>query len=98
MESAAALAEKENAFVYLLQCADGTLYAGWTNDLAHRVKAHQTGKGARYTRARLPVKLVYWERLPSKSAALKREAALKKLSRQEKLQLIAHSRLTPPAV
>ena len=74
--------------VYILRCGDGTLYTGCTNDLARRLKAHSTGKGAKYTRARLPVELVYAEDAPDKSQALKREAAIKALSRGEKLALI----------
>lgn len=78
----------ETYFVYLLRCRDGTLYCGSTNNLERRVKAHNSGKGAKYTRARRPVSLVYSEELPSKSEALRREAALKKLTRQQKLALI----------
>lgn len=78
---------EEKAFVYLLLCADGTLYTGWTNDLSGRLAAHNAGKGAKYTRARLPVRLVYWEQLASKRDALRREYALKRLSHQEKLAL-----------
>lgn len=77
------------AFVYVLRCADGTLYTGWTNDLEKRVKAHNDGRGAKYTHARRPVTLVYSEPLPSKEAALRREAAVKKLTRAQKLALIA---------
>lgn len=75
-------------FVYLLSCADGTLYCGFTNDLEKRVKAHGSGKGAKYTRSRLPVTLVYSESFSSKSEALSREWHLKRLSRAEKLKLI----------
>lgn len=75
-------------FVYILRCADGTLYTGWTNDLDARIKVHNEGKGAKYTRSRLPVTLCYYEELASKSEALKREAEIKKLSRKEKLKLI----------
>ena len=75
-------------YVYLLRCGDGTLYAGFTNDLARRLAAHNAGKGAKYTRSRLPVELVYWENFPNKSSALKREYAIKRLSRAEKLSLI----------
>ena len=74
--------------VYILRCGDGTLYTGWTNDLDKRLKTHAAGKGAKYTRARLPVTLVYAESLPTKSEALRREAALKRLSRAKKLELI----------
>lgn len=76
-------------FVYLLRCGDGTLYTGSTNDLTGRLAVHQRGKGAKYTRSRLPVELVYWEELPDRSAALRREAAVKKLTRAEKLALVA---------
>ena len=76
-------------YVYLLKCSDGTLYAGWTTDIVRRVAVHNRGQGARYTRGRLPVQLVYWEECASRSAALRREAQLKKLSRAEKQQLAA---------
>ena len=78
------------AYVYVLRCGDGTLYTGWTNDPARRLKAHNAGRGAKYTRSRLPVELVRLEEYNSKEEAMKREAALKKLSRKEKLELIAH--------
>lgn len=75
-------------YVYILRCADDTLYTGWTNDIDLRVKTHNEGKGAKYTRSRTPVSLVYLETLPTKSDALKREAAIKKLPRHKKLKLI----------
>ena len=75
-------------YVYLLRCGDGTLYAGFTNDLARRLAVHNVGRGAKYTRSRLPVELVYWENFSNKSSALKREYAIKRLSRAEKLSLI----------
>jgi len=75
--------------VYLLRCRDGTLYAGATNDLAARVARHAAGQGARYTRSRLPVELVYVARVRDRSRALRREAALKGLSRAETLALVA---------
>ncbi|MGI5990566.1 MAG: GIY-YIG nuclease family protein [Lachnospiraceae bacterium] len=78
----------EPYYVYLLRCSDGTIYCGSTNNLERRVKAHNSGKGAKYTRTRRPVCLVYSETLASKSEALRREAALKKLTRGEKLALI----------
>jgi putative endonuclease len=74
--------------VYLLRCADGSLYTGITNDLPQRLEAHQSGKGARYTRARLPVELIYSEPAPDRSAATKRETAIKGLSRVKKLALV----------
>jgi putative endonuclease len=75
--------------VYILCCSDGSLYTGITNDLPKRLKAHAAGKASRYTRSRLPVRLVYSERQKSRSAALKREAAIKKLRRAEKDVLAA---------
>ncbi|HET6437724.1 MAG TPA: GIY-YIG nuclease family protein [Anaeromyxobacter sp.] len=73
--------------VYVLRCADGTLYTGATNDLGRRLEQHQAGRGARYTRARLPVALHYFEGARDRGAALRREAALKRLPRAEKLRL-----------
>ena len=78
------------AYVYILRCSDGTLYTGWTDDPVRRLKTHNAGKGAKYTRSRLPVELVRLEEYNSKEEAMKREAALKKLSRKEKLELIVH--------
>ena len=75
--------------VYILRCGDGTLYTGCTNDLPRRLQAHQSGRGAKYTRSRLPVELVYQEAVPDRSAALRREAAIKRLYRRRKLALIA---------
>jgi putative endonuclease len=75
-------------FVYVLQCADGTLYTGITKDLARRTKQHNAGTASRYTRSRRPVKLVYQEPQGSHSSALKREAAIKKLTRRQKSALI----------
>ena len=76
-------------FAYLVQCADGTLYGGYTTDLQKRLAAHNSGKGAKYTRSRLPVELVYWEECPTKEAAMSREWQLKHLTREKKLELIA---------
>lgn len=76
------------AYAYIVECADGTLYSGWTNDLEKRVAAHNAGQGAKYTRSRRPVTLKYYEEFEDKSEALRREAALKKLSRAKKLKLI----------
>ncbi len=75
-------------FVYILLCSDNTLYCGYTNDVDARLKVHNAGKGAKYTKARLPVVLMYSEQCESKSEALKRECAIKKLSRTEKLALV----------
>lgn len=76
-----------NWICYVLQCADGTLYCGITNDLDRRLSAHNAGEGAKYTRGRTPVKLVYSESCADKSAALKREMEIKGLSRAKKLAM-----------
>ena len=76
-------------FVYMVRCRDGSLYTGATNDLDRRLARHASGRGARYTRARLPVVLVHAERARGRSAALRREAAIKQLDRRSKLALIA---------
>ena len=78
-------------YVYLLRCADGTLYTGYTDDPVRRTKIHNAGKGAKYTRARLPVELVYQEACADKSAALRREYEIKQLNRVQKLKLIEQS-------
>ena len=75
-------------YVYLLRCADDTLYCGWTTDLEHRVRVHNSGRGAKYTRSRTPVKLVYFEEFEDRKEALSREWHLKRLTREEKLLLI----------
>ncbi len=75
-------------FCYILECADGTYYTGWTNDPERRVRQHNSGKGARYTRTRRPVRLVYLEEQPDKVTALKRERAIKALSRPQKEKLV----------
>lgn len=72
----------------MLRCADDSLYAGMTNDLRKRLASHRTGAASAYTRSRRPVRLVYQERQPTRAAALRREAALKRLSRAEKLALV----------
>lgn len=74
--------------VYMLRCCDGSLYTGATNDLAQRIRVHKSGRGAAYTRSRLPVRLVYAEPAADRSAALRREWALKKLTRPEKVALL----------
>lgn len=81
------MAASSSWFVYLLRCADGTLYAGITTDLDRRVVEHNAGSGARYTRARRPVELIHAEPAADRSAASRREAALKKLPRAAKLAL-----------
>jgi putative endonuclease len=79
-----------NWLCYLLECADGTLYTGITNDLDKRLAAHNSGTASKYTRSRLPVHLVYAEPHPDRAAASRREAALKKMSRASKLVLMAN--------
>ena len=75
-------------YVYILRCNDDSLYTGWTNDLDKRIKAHSNGKGAKYTKSRLPVELVYFEEYENKVEAMRREYAIKQLKRKEKLMLI----------
>ena len=77
-------------YTYLVLCRDKTLYCGWTNHLDERIKAHNDGKGAKYTRSRRPVELVYYEIFPTKEEAMSREYAIKRLSRKQKLNLIAN--------
>lgn len=88
LDDAALSALPKGQYVYILECSDGTLYTGWTTDAAHRLAVHNSGKGARYTRARLPVRMVYLEVCADRSEAQKREAAIKRLSRREKEELI----------
>ena len=75
-------------YTYIVKCSDETLYTGWTNNLEKRLEAHNSGKGAKYTKTRRPVKLVYFEEYDTKQEAMKREYAIKQLSRQKKLALI----------
>ena len=75
-------------FVYMVRCADGSLYTGIAKDVARRFKQHNSGTASRYTRSRLPVELVYHEAQPDQSSALKREAAIKALSRDQKLHML----------
>lgn len=75
-------------YVYILRCNDDSLYTGWTNNLEKRLKTHLAGKGAKYTKARLPVELVYYEEFEDKIEAMKREYKIKQLSRKEKLKLL----------
>lgn len=79
-------------YTCIVECADGTYYTGWTNHLEKRIQDHNDGKGAKYTKARTPVTLVYYETFETKSEALKREAAIKKLSRREKEALITEQK------
>lgn len=78
-------------YVYILRCGDGSLYTGITREMERRWEQHNSGKGARYTRSRLPVQVVYWEIQPDKSTALKREWAIKHLSKARKEDLVKGS-------
>ena len=84
------------SYTYILRCADGSLYTGWTNDLARRVAAHNAGKGAKYTRAHRPVELVYAERFSTKEEAMRRECEIKQMKRGEKMQLIERNATAIP--
>ena len=75
-------------YTYILLCGDGTLYTGWTNDPEKRLAAHQAGKGCKYTRSRLPVEMVYLEEHETKEEAMRREWAIKHMTRQQKLALM----------
>ena len=75
-------------FTYILRCSDDSLYTGYTTDLAKRLQTHNAGKGAKYTKARLPVEMVYHEEYATKEEAMRREAAIKKLTRKQKIELI----------
>ena len=75
-------------YTYIVKCSDGTLYTGWTNDLEKRLDAHNSGKGAKYTKTRRPVTLAYYEEFETKELAMKREYAIKQLRKKEKLKLI----------
>lgn len=75
-------------YTYIVECADHSFYTGWTNNLKKRIATHNAGKGAKYTRYRLPVTLVYFETYSDKQAAMRREYAIKQMTRQQKLKLI----------
>ena len=75
-------------YTYIVECSDGTLYTGWTNNIEKRIETHNEGKGAKYTKTRLPVKLRYYETFQTKQEAMQREYQIKRLSRGEKLELI----------
>lgn len=80
-------------YTYIVECSDGTLYTGWTNCIEKRLKAHNSGKGAKFTRCRRPVRLRYLEISDTKSDAMKRESAIKKLGHGQKEKLIKHGQL-----
>jgi len=77
-------------YTYMVRCNDGSLYTGWTTDLERRVKCHNEKKGAKYTKSRVPVKLVYYESFQTRQEALRREAEIKKLSKERKELLVAY--------
>lgn len=77
-------------YTYILKCKDGTLYTGWTNNLEKRLKDHNEGKGAKYTKARRPVELVYYEAFETKEEAMSREYAIKQMKRSEKEALVQY--------
>lgn len=77
-------------YTYILKCADGTLYTGWTNDLQKRLAAHNSGTGSKYTKTRLPVELIYFEEFEDKKEAMSREWHIKRLTREKKLALISN--------
>ncbi len=80
-----------NFYTYIVECADHSLYTGWTTNLHERISIHNAGKGAKYTKSRLPVRLIYFEKHSSKQAAMKREYAIKQLTRKQKLELISYA-------
>ena len=80
-------------YTYMVKCSDGTLYTGWTTDLEHRVKAHNDGEGAKYTRSRRPLELVYYEEYATKAEVMKREYSIKQLTRKQKEKLIENKNM-----
>lgn len=81
-------------YTYIVKCSDGSLYTGWTNNLEKRMKAHNDGKGAKYTKTRRPVELVYYEHFATKEEAMSREYHIKQLTRTQKINLIKNSKST----
>lgn len=75
-------------YTYIVKCSDGTLYTGWTNNLEKRIRDHNAGKGAKYTKSRCPIELVYYETFTTKEEAMRREYAIKQLERKEKMKLV----------
>ena len=80
-------------YIYIIECSDGSLYTGYTNNLKKRIKAHNDKKGAKYTRGRTPVTLKYFEEFDSKTDAMKREAQIKKMRRKKKLELLKENKI-----
>ncbi|MDO4617789.1 MAG: GIY-YIG nuclease family protein [Lachnospiraceae bacterium] len=79
----------KKAYTYMVRCSDGSLYTGWTTDLKKRINVHNSGRGAKYTRCRLPVKLVYYEEFSTKHEAMSREVHMKQLTKSQKEELVA---------
>ena len=75
-------------YTYIVKCSDGSLYTGWTNDLEKRIRAHNDGKGAKYTKSRRPVELAYYEEFQTKEEAMRREWEIKQLDREQKMKMI----------
>lgn len=96
MKAGGGWAVNEQYVVYILRCADGSLYTGYTRDLQTRLKQHEQGRGAKYTRGRAPLSLVYEERFSSQSAAMSREARIKQMNREQKLALIDRKAANKP--
>ncbi|MCY6484140.1 GIY-YIG nuclease family protein [Clostridium aestuarii] len=82
------------AYIYIVECNDGTLYTGWTTNIQRRINQHNEGKGAKYTRARRPVVLKYFEEFETKQEAMKREYKIKKMSRKDKIKLFTEKKLS----
>jgi putative endonuclease len=80
-------------YIYIIECSDGSLYTGYTNNLKKRIKAHNDKKGAKYTRGRTPVTLKYFEEFDNKTDAMKREAQIKNMRREKKLELLKESKI-----
>lgn len=85
--------EEERNYTYILECGDGSLYTGWTNNLERRLKAHNEGKGAKYTKTRRPLRLKYYEIFPTKEEAMSREYAIKRMTRKQKEELCRKERV-----
>ncbi|TWT16586.1 GIY-YIG nuclease family protein [Streptococcus sp. sy010] len=83
------MVKETKAYLYVLRCRDNSLYTGYTTNIDRRLKTHQTGKGAKYTKSRLPVELIYWESFDSKSQAMSAESLFKQKTRRQKLDYIA---------
>ena len=86
--------EKKKCYTYMVRCSDHSLYTGWTNDLEQRIAAHNSGQGAKYTKSRRPVTLVYYEVFEAKQDAMRREYAIKQLTKKEKEKLVAYHHLS----